>query len=203
MSYLEPLIGIYSPAQGSGKSTLATALIEQFGFRLSKMAGPLKDMIRSYLRGQGCPDAEIERYVEGDLKEEPCLYLHGATPRHAMQTLGTEWGRNCMGENFWVSSFLGRINFLRMDGFAIVCDDVRFPNEAQAIRDAGGFLVHLERPSISADTSHASEGSLKDYPFDLYIVNQYTSAKSFTEKWTREIVSQAHLADAMRVPIQR
>ena len=35
-----------------------------------------------------------EAHIEGALKEVPCELLGGKTPRYAMQTLGTEWGRD-------------------------------------------------------------------------------------------------------------
>jgi hypothetical protein len=70
---------------GSGKSTLADILACEHGFTVVKFAGPLKAMLRAL--------GLDEREIEGDLKEQPCQLLAGHTPRRAMQTLGTEWGR--------------------------------------------------------------------------------------------------------------
>ena len=85
------LLGIHGKA-GSGKSTAAQVLIDG-GFKRVKFADPLKNMLRAI----GLTD----QHIEGDLKEVPCDMLLGQTPRHAMQTLGTEWGRGCIGGEFW------------------------------------------------------------------------------------------------------
>lgn len=86
--------------KGSGKDVLAAPLVRR-GFLLLKFAGPLKNMIRSLLRDQGVDDEMIERIVEGNLKETPIREFSGCTSRWAQQSLGTEWGRVCLGESFW------------------------------------------------------------------------------------------------------
>ena len=35
-------------------------------------------------------------------RETPHPLLCGRTPRQALQTLGTEWGRDCIGDDVWV-----------------------------------------------------------------------------------------------------
>ena len=159
---MQPPYGEYTPANdnlprvvaltgaaGSGKSTAADYLIRHHGYERVKFADPLKDMMRAI--------GLSERYIEGDLKEEPTPWLRGKTPRHAMQTLGTEWGRNCIGEDFWV--FLWRMRCIDVivgeDG-RVVVDDCRFPNEAAAVRSLGGVIIKLEgRGGIAG--AHASE----------------------------------------------
>jgi putative protein kinase ArgK-like GTPase of G3E family len=70
---------------GSGKS-LAAQELERIGFTRTRFAGSLKDMMRVL----GLTEEEIE----GNLKETACALLGGKTPRYAMQTIGTEWGRS-------------------------------------------------------------------------------------------------------------
>lgn len=78
------------------------------------------------------------------------------TPRRALQQLGTDWGRNCY-ENTWVDYAMRRARTLQDAGCPLVLiTDVRFQNEADAIRAAGGIIIAVERPGV-AKGAHASE----------------------------------------------
>lgn len=143
------LLGIHGKA-GSGKSTAAQVLIDG-GFKRVKFAGPLKNMLRAI----GLTD----RHIEGDLKETPCDMLLGQTPRHAMQTLGTEWGRGCIGGEFWTNLARREIVMAMAQGFSVVVDDVRFQNEADLIREWGGMVLHIDRGESIAP-GHVSENRL-------------------------------------------
>lgn len=53
-----------------------------------------------------------------------------------------------------------------------VVDDVRFLNEAEAVRRHGGIMVRVVRPGFDADAQHRSEGGLDAYEgFDHVIYN--------------------------------
>jgi hypothetical protein len=133
---------------GSGKSTASKYLVEKHGYQLVKFAGPLKDMLRAI----GLSEAQIE----GELKEEPCEWLQGATPRHAMQTLGTQWGRDCIGRSFWIELWVRRVNQIIAEAGRVVVDDCRFHNEADEVRKLGGVVWRLVgRGGIAG--SHESE----------------------------------------------
>ncbi|EHJ97684.1 AAA family ATPase [Agrobacterium tumefaciens] len=144
---LPPVIALTGLA-GSGKSTASKYLVEKHGYQLVKFAGPLKDMLRAI----GLSEAQIE----GELKEEPCEWLQGATPRHAMQTLGTQWGRTCIGPSFWIELWVRRVNLIIAEGGRVVVDDCRFPNEADEVRKLGGVVWRIVgRGGIAG--SHESE----------------------------------------------
>ena len=129
---------------GSGKSTAADYLIAVHGFTRVRFAAPLKAMIAAI--------GLDERHIEGELKQTPMEELCDHTPRYAMQTLGTEWGRKCMGDDFWVN--LWRADACRHS--RVVVDDCRFPNEAAAVRKLGGEVWRIEgRGGIAGN--HASE----------------------------------------------
>jgi len=156
---LPPVIAFTGQA-GSGKSTATRYLVERHGYTLVKFAGPLKDMMRALGLEEG--------QIEGDRKEVPTSLLAGKTPRHAMQTLGTEWGRNCIGEDFWVGVWRQRANVIIANGGRVVTDDCRFPNEAQAIRRLGGDIYRIVgRGGIAG--GHVSERGCGDE--DLVIDN--------------------------------
>lgn len=143
---------------GAGKTTAAKALMRD-GFRRHRFAGPLKRMLKQI----GLTKAQIE----GSLKEAPCILLGGSSPRWAMQTLGVEWGRHCMGPEFWVELW----NHNRPEG-DIVVDDVRFDNEVRMIQRLGGIVIKVVRPTDSEPMDHPSEVVPKG--FDHMLVNDGT-----------------------------
>ncbi len=152
---------------GSGKSEVARHLVERHGFVLMKFAGPLKQMLRALLREAGCDEVRIDRMIDGDLKEVPCEALCGQTPRWAMQSLGTEWGRGCIGTHLWVGAAMSRIMASRQP---VVVDDCRFLNEARAIRAAGGVVWRIDR-GLASSAAHASESGQSELPLDATIMN--------------------------------
>jgi hypothetical protein len=183
---MAPLIGLYSPAPGCGKSTLANGMAG-FGWRCVKFAAPLKAMLAALMREAGEDEATIADAIEGRLKEAPLQALAGATPRRAMQTLGTEWGRGCIAEDLWVRLFLLRAQRHRAAGAPVVCDDMRFANEAEAIRGAGGLLIRVDRPGVEPAGGHASEGGLAGFDFDLVVRNDAPTAISFALDWAPRV----------------
>lgn len=95
------------------------------------------------------------------------------TPRRLLQLLGTEAGRNIIHPNIWVNALFADYD---LDSNWIITD-VRFPNEAQVIKDKGGILIRVERPGIESHCGgqHLSETSLDAYDkFDYVIENDGT-----------------------------
>ena len=154
---------------GCGKSTAAEALIEEGWVRI-KFADPLKDMLRAFYRACGIEDAQfIEARIEGSLKEEPDPFLRGRTPRHAMQTLGTEWGRNLIAPDIWTSAWEQRVHAMASRGLDVVVDDCRFANEAASVRRLGGMVVRIDGRAAPTNKKHASEAF--DFEADLNVPN--------------------------------
>lgn len=142
------MIVAFTGLAGSGKSTAASHLVNAHGFQRVRFAGPLKAMMAAL----GCTADEID----GSLKEVPCALLGGRTPRHAMQTLGTEWGRNLIADDLWIRAWRAALS--DVGGMSVAVDDCRFPNEAEAVRAAGGLIVRIERPGAGAGAAgHSSE----------------------------------------------
>lgn len=181
------IIGI-SGLAGSGKDTVADHLVRHHGFVKVALADPLKRICRevfdftdeqlwgpSEMRNK--PDLRygkpVQVLVDQDEYETRTQYL---TPRHALQQLGTEWGRACY-PNVWVEYAIrvaktllkkdypanGSVNAyhamtgLRFSHFpyvpgrtelpkGVVIPDVRFKNEADAIHAAGGKIWRISRP---------------------------------------------------------
>ncbi|THK38087.1 deoxynucleotide monophosphate kinase [Ensifer sp. MPMI2T] len=169
-----PRLVALTGAAGSGKSTATRFLVERHGYTLVKFAGPLKDMCRAV----GLSEDEIE----GGAKEKPTMLLCGKSPRQFMQHLGTEFGRNLIGEYFWVNIWAQRA----AQHGRVVVDDCRFPNEAQAVRELGGVIIKLEgRGGIAGQ--HASEAGCGYW--DSVVVNDgglvdlYAAVEQEVRKW--------------------
>ena len=142
------LIGFAGRA-GCGKIYAAQYLTRFAGFEQVAFAGPIKDMMRAL----GITEAEID----GNLKETPSIFLSGKTPRFAMQTLGTEWGRGLIGTALWTKAWARKADALLDSGRGVVADDVRFPNEIYAIRSRGGRVFWVDHGTYTTPPSHVSE----------------------------------------------
>lgn len=140
------ILGLCGQAQ-SGKSTIAGVLVAN-GWTRTRFADRLKAMLKTL----GLTDAEID----GELKEQMCDLLGGKTPRWAMQSLGTEWGRELIHRDLWVRAWERTIE-RTPKSYPIVVDDVRFPNEVAAVKAFGGMVIHVERPGLPPPMDHASE----------------------------------------------
>lgn len=141
---------------GAGKDTAADVFVEHGGWSRMSLAGPLKYMLGELLKLRGCPDPK--RYTDGDLKEVPCPYLDGVTARHAMQTLGTEWGRKLIGEDLWLNTWRDKFNAdLNACRKGVVVTDCRFANEAEFLKAMGAEVFLVKRPGFQRRMGHASE----------------------------------------------
>lgn len=162
------IIGLYSPAAQSGKTTVAREL-QRRGYALLPFAQPLRDMLSAMLRGLDYDYLQIEHFLHVD--KEALIPEFGVSARHMLRTLGTEWGRQCIAPDVWMTHWLERA---RRRSFVVV-DDVRFENEAQLIRDLGGQMWRITRPGVVRNTEHASEGGLDLWPhFTHEIMNEGT-----------------------------
>jgi hypothetical protein len=139
---------------GSGKSTAARYLVEHHGFVRRPFAALLKRMLRTLLHGRGVPSDVTERMVDGDLKDTLTPYLGGASPRRAMETLGTEWGR-ALSSDLWIETWAASLAGLDR----VVSDDLRFENEAAAIQTLSGYVLRIERAGVGSTSGalHTSE----------------------------------------------
>ena len=63
------------------------------------------------------------------------------------------------------------------DGSKVVFADVRFPNEANAIKELGGEVWRVERFNSGPANNHASEHALDDYKFD-HLIRNYNGLES-------------------------
>lgn len=97
------------------------------------------------------------------------------TIRQLLQKFGTEVGRS-ISPNLWVDALMNDYIEAKSKGYEEdwIVTDVRFKNEAEAIRENGGILIRLNR-NTGFNDQHSSETALDDYKnFDLIIDNNGT-----------------------------
>lgn len=102
------------------------------------------------------------------------------TAREVMQLVGTDFFRK-MNKNVWTRAAINKIKDIRsleQTGHVAIIADCRFPNEVEAVRDIGGYVIKLTRNPFNSN--HSSETALdtNNYcqnNFDLVIDNHNLS----------------------------
>lgn len=174
---------------GSGKNEVAKALAAVRHVREFSFAGPLKDFCG---RVFGFTEAQLYGPSSERNKPDPRWPREGGgflTPRHALQTLGTEWGRAC-SENVWADLGVREARaWLAVSGpgAVAVITDCRFSNEARAVRAAGGEVWRVVRPGAGLG------GSAGAHPSELE-----QASPEFLELVTRTIKNAGSLEDLHR-----
>jgi hypothetical protein len=162
------VIGIAGWAR-SGKDTVANYLVENEGYTKISFSTPMKEAMYRLN-----PRITINEIVNQPLRIGVDVYgwegLKERSPdiRGLLQRFGTEVGRNMFSENFWVDYALNSV----VDGTKVVIADVRYPNEADAIKALGGKVYRVDRDGVGPANEHASENALEGYEFDGTIHNQ-------------------------------
>lgn len=161
----------------SGKDTAAKAL-RCFGYKQIAFAEPLKAMLVGFLVASGMTRDNAHFEVYDADREAPLHELNGRSVRHALQTLGTEWGRDLMHPALWRDATMRAIAAQPDRRFVI--SDLRFPNEAMAVHGAGGVIVRIDRLDYAPRDVHISEKHIETLPVDHVIQNASASANDFT-----------------------
>lgn len=199
------IIGLTGHAK-SGKDTLAEAIWSHVA-KSNMFNGKPTDMHKLAFADGIREIGEIfgftkEQLTNQDLKETFVHPVWNITPRVFMQRVGSEMFRNHLDKDCWVKLLMQKID--RIVSFnpvpesefqlgladckdteprtyvrhCILITDVRFPNEAQAIKDAGGIIVRVTRPGNSGGQEewkkHESEAFIDTMDVDLEIINNKT-----------------------------
>lgn len=154
------IIGI-AGKKGSGKDTLGDYLCENYGYIRYAFGDPVKEVCRILF---GFNDNQLY----GNSKEEMTDW--GISPRRAFQVIGTEFGRKQLHKimpelkledgELWIEIFRRTCS----SESCIVITDVRFENEAQAIRDKGGVIIMMDSAYAKED-GHESERIEVEYDY--------------------------------------
>lgn len=169
---------------------------EKSGWEIKKWAGKLKT-IASILTGIPQEKFEDQEFKKTSLGPEwnrvEYEYNHGSytnphtvpmTVRDLLQKLGTDGLRNGLHEETWVNALMADYKPTQVQwsdgpigGYEDgpmpnwIITDTRFPNEARAIKRAGGIVIRVDRPGVKAVNAHPSETGLDGWDFDHKIMN--------------------------------
>lgn len=163
--------------KGAGKDEAAKGL-RRLGYRQVNFADPLRAMLLAM-------DPLVEIQHGEPVRLSSLVAAHGwddtkAIPdvRRLLQRLGTEGGRNILGANVWVDKWRTDVACLPART-SVVTTDVRFPNEAHAVRQLGGYIIRIENPNVTSDDDHDSETVMGAIMVDGTLVNDYWKMDAF------------------------
>jgi hypothetical protein len=185
------LIGV-SGKMGSGKDTVGAIILaltsrefENFSYNtvselicqnkmhlftsdwsIKKMADNLK-RIASILSGVPAHMFESQDFKKSKMDPE----WGDITYREFLQKIGTEALRNNLHTNVWCNSLFSNY----VDSSKWVVTDIRFPNEAESIKEHKGLLIRVNTTRDIVKSDHPSETSLDDYNGFDYVINNSSS----------------------------
>lgn len=129
---------------GSGKGT-AGDILKEIGFEKQSFAGPVKDVVsvmfdwpRHLLEGDTEESRQFREQYDPFWSKK---FGYEFTPRMALQTIGTEVGRDTFSPNIWIDILEKKID--KHKNYVIT--DVRFANEMKWIQKQGGVLIEIKR----------------------------------------------------------
>lgn len=170
------IIGITGKKQ-SGKDEVGIHLYNKYKFVRYALADPMKWAVQDIF-------LMTKRQLWGD-KKEVIDKRYGVTPRELLQIVGTELFQYDIYKHLpnlkipprrlWINRFkLWYNRTLRTMGFEgkVCVTDVRFPHEAEVIKEMGGIIFKIERPSLNyKEDEHASEAEISRIEPDYLIWN--------------------------------
>lgn len=161
------LIGLTGKA-GAGKDTAGGIFSRDHGFELYAFAWPLKSGLEAMF------DLPPQVWLP-EHKEEVIPWI-GKSPRQLMQTLGTEWGRQFVHQDIWTRVMQHRWETVQvaMSNPRMCITDVRFDNEAEAVKKRRGIIVHIVRSAALPVSAHVSEAGVDPYYVDFTLSNDGT-----------------------------
>lgn len=178
------IIGLSGYAQ-SGKDFTARTLTDVYGYERRAFA----DKIRKVLYSMN-PDLPFDAgWGPNSTRLQVVVDLYGwdevkqsTEVRRLLQALGVSM-REQVGENVWINAALSDVK--KNKNYVIT--DVRFPNEAYAIRDLGGKIWRVQRPGVSPVNHHVSETAMDGFLYDGVLHNTPGDIEGF-EKQLKELL---------------
>jgi hypothetical protein len=165
-----PLIGL-TGRKRSGKDSFAARLVAEHGYTRLAFADALREAALALDPiVVGFHEIRLSGVLARDGGWEAAKELPEV--RRTLQNYGVAIRE--IDPEFWVRVVANRAAEI---AGPVVVTDVRFPNEADWIDAAEGFLVRIERPGLPDDDTHVSEHALDDRWPDFRIVNDGSLAE--------------------------
>jgi len=165
------IIGLTGYAR-SGKDSVAKVLVDHYGFIRLAFADPIRDLlleVNPILDKGNRLSSLVDEYGWDIAKAQPEV-------RRLLQTLGVG-ARKVFGENHWIDQTLKHIPSAAYYLNNFVITDVRFKNEADAIKNnvhVSSHIWRVERPGVGAINNHISESEMSTFTVDQTFVNDGT-----------------------------
>lgn len=122
-----------------------------------------------------CTNKNLSELENRNVKSSKISWL-GISYRELLQRLG-ECVRTSIDENFWVNSLITKYEIHEN----WIISDVRYLNEAETIKQLGGYLIRVNR-NVTESSSHKSEIDLDNFNnFDIVIDNNKTLEELFNK----------------------
>jgi hypothetical protein len=176
------LIGIGGKRE-AGKDTVADHLVDKHGWVKLGMSDPLDvALLRQdpYIRiepGDPLNKNKSAKFLHYSEIRDKISYVDAKTikdVRRNLMNLGTEVGRELLGEDTWVNVADQMIYDLLAEGKNVILTGVRFPNEIALVgKYSNGETWYVTRPTTKDDglSDHASETSVSEEDFSVVINN--------------------------------
>ena len=171
------LIGV-GHRKRSGKDETAKAIMQRVPY-VKRMA--FADLLKA---GVNVWHGWDERHSDGELKEVVDPYW-GYSPRYAYVNIGTDCIRDRHRQDFWVKAAMRVVNMWRDAGYTVIITDIRFPDEADVVKAAGGVVWKASRPSLpplDMENDHISETALAKYEGWDEVLDNSSSLEDFHTK---------------------
>ena len=153
-----PLVICLGHLARTGKDEVADYLVAKYGFQKQGFTDALNAVLYA---GNDTVREAVDQYGWEDAKDA-CPFV-----REAQQGLGLA-AREILGENVWVDAVSRKWEL----GGRYVIKNVRFLNEVDAIHEAEGRVIRVDRPGYGPVNGHVSETALLDYSgWDAVIAN--------------------------------
>jgi hypothetical protein len=154
----------------TGKDTLADLMIKfrPGTFYKYSFAKPMKDIAVKIF---GFTEAQM---YEPDKKQEVDPFWD-ITPRKFLQLMGTDMFRDTFRDDVWIK--MAEKSMMEHPDIHMMVPDVRFDNEAEFIKDQGGFLIKIVRKtdkSLEKCKKHVSEAGVDEKYIDVVVDNNGT-----------------------------
>lgn len=165
------LIGV-TGYKNSGKNAVCNILRDEFGYVITGFSDVLKSMalaIDPYIYNDTKGSCWRLSAVVADLGWDAAKEVHPEV-RRLLQRIGTEGVRQHLGQAAWVEAWRRSALVLLDSGQRVCVSDIRFLNEANAVKDLGGQVWRVRRPG-AVSSAHASETELDEIQAGVTIHN--------------------------------
>ena len=164
------IIGLSGYAR-SGKDEVAKILVEDYGYTRVAFADKIRELL-----------LDTNPLIKDGFRIESVVNAYGWEQakvlfpeiRRLLQDLGVG-ARKTFKETFWVDQVIDQFGHSWW-GYDtnVVVTDVRFINEAIAIKGKGGKIWRIKRPGVEPVNNHISERDMDGYQPDMILKNEGT-----------------------------